>query len=46
VYVITPSYIEELDDEERLVDNKYLHYKVTDKEHDGMEEMCDPYEGL
>ena len=44
--VITPSYIEELDDEGRLVDNDYLHYEVTDEERDGMGEMCDPYEGL
>ena len=44
--VITPSYIKELDDEGRLVDSKYLHYEVTDKECDSMEEMCDPYEGL
>ena len=39
--VITPSYIEELDDKERLVDNK-----VTNKECDGMEKMYDLYEGL
>ena len=44
--VITPGYIEELDDEGRLVDNDYLHYEVTDEERDGMGEMCDPYEGL
>jgi len=44
--VITPGYIEELDDEGRLVDNDYRHYEVTDEERDGMGEMCDPYEGL
>ena len=48
--VITLGYIEEvndkLDDEGRLRNNKYLHYKVTDEECDGMEEMCNPYEGL
>jgi len=44
--VITPGYIEELDDEGRLVDNKYLHYEVTDEERDRMGEMCNPYEGL
>jgi len=46
IAVITPGYIEELDDKGRLVDNKYLHYEVTDEEHDRMGEMCDPYEGL
>ena len=49
-YVITPGYIEEvndeLDNEGRLRNNEYLHYKVTDEECDGMGEMCDPYEGL
>ena len=44
--VITPGYIEELDDEGRLGDNNYLHYEVTDEERDGMGEMCDPYEDL
>ena len=44
--VITPGYIEELDDEGRLVDSEYLHYEVTDEECDSMGEMCDPYEGL
>ena len=48
--VITPGYIEEyseeLDDEGRLRNNKYLHYEVTDEKHDRMGEMCDPYEGL
>ena len=44
--IITPSYIEELDDEGRLVDSEYLHYEVTDKERDSIGEMCDPYEGL
>ena len=44
--VITPGYIEELDDEGRLRNNEYLHYEVTDKECDEMGEMCDPYEGL
>jgi len=38
--VITPSYIEELDDKGRLVNNKYLHYKVTDEEHDRMGGRC------
>ena len=44
--VITPGYIEELDDEGRLRNNEYLHYEVIDEECDRMEEMCDPYEGL
>jgi len=44
--VITPGYIEELDDEGRLIGEGYLNYGVTDKEHDEMGEMCDPYEGL
>jgi len=46
INVITPGYTEELDDEGRLRNNEYLHYEVTDKECDGMGEMCDPYEGL
>ena len=46
ISVITPGYIEELDDEGRLGDNDYLHYEVTDEERDGMGEMCDPYGGL
>ena len=45
-HVITPGYIEELDDKGRLRNNKYQHYKVTDEECDRMGEMCDPYEGL
>ena len=44
--VITPGYIEELDDEGRLRNNEYLHYEVTNEECDGMGEICDPYEGL
>ena len=44
--VITPSYIEELDDERRLADSKYLYYEVTDEEYNSMGEMCDPHEGL
>ena len=44
--VITPGYIEELDDERRLKNNKYLHYEVTDEEYDRMGEICNPYEGL
>ena len=44
--VITSGYIEELDNEGRLVDSEYLHYEVTDEERDSIGEMCDPYEGL
>ena len=44
--VITPRYIEELDDKGRLRNNEYLHYEVTDEECDGIGEMCDPYESL
>jgi len=44
--VITPGHIEELDDEGRLWEDKYLYYEVTDEECDEMGEMCDPYEGL
>jgi len=44
--VITPGHIEELDDEGRLLEDEYPYYGVTDEEHDGIEEMCDPYEGL
>jgi len=44
--VITPGHIEELDDEERLLEDEYPYYRVTDEECNGMGEMCDPYEGL
>jgi len=44
--VITPGHIEELDDKRRLLEDEYPYYGVTDEEHDGMGEMCDPYEGL
>jgi len=46
VYVITPGYIEELDDEGRLLEDEYPYYGATEKKRDGMREMCDPYEGL
>jgi len=41
--VITPGFIEELDNEERLIEEEY---NVTKQEYDEMEKMCDPYEGL
>ena len=44
--VITPGYIKELDDEGRLLEEEYPYYGVTEEGHDGMEEICDPYEGL
>ena len=44
--VITPGYIEELDNEGRLLEDEYPYYGVTEEEHDGMEEMCNLYEGL
>jgi len=44
--VITPGYIEELDDEERLLEDEYPYYGVIEEERDRMGEMCDPYEGL
>jgi len=44
--VITPGYIEELDNEGRFLEDKYPYYEVTDKERDEIREMCDPYEGL
>jgi len=50
VVVITPGYIEEandeLDEEERLRNEEYPYYGVTDEEYDKMEEMCDPYKDL
>ena len=46
VGVITPGFIEELDDKERLIENEYLDFGVTEQECDDMGEMCDPYEGL
>jgi len=44
--VITPGYIEELDNEGRLLEDEYPYYGVTDEECDGIGEMCDPYKGL
>ena len=44
--VITPGYIEELDDEGRLLEEEYPYYRATEEGRDGMGEMCDPYEGL
>jgi len=44
--VITPGYIEELDNERRLLEDEYPYYGVTEEEHDGMGEMCNLYEGL
>jgi len=44
--VITPRFIEELDNEERLIEEEYLDYGVTEQECDEMGEMCDPYEDL
>ena len=44
--VITSGYIEDLDDEERLLEDEYPYYGVTEEECDRMGEMCDPYEGL
>ena len=46
ISVITPGHIEELDDKGRLLEDEYPYYRVTNKERDGMGEMCDPYEGL
>jgi len=44
--IITPGYIEELDNEERLIGERYSNYEVTEEECDEMREICDPYEGL
>jgi len=44
--IITPGFIEELDDKGRLIENKYLDFGVMEQECDNMGEMCDPYEGL
>jgi len=44
--VITPGYIEELDNERRLLEDEYPYYGATEEECDRMREMCDPYEGL
>jgi len=44
--VITPGHIEKLDNEGRLLEDKYSYYGVTDEERNRMGEMCDPYEGL
>jgi len=44
--VITPGYIEELDDEGRLLKDECPYYGAMEKERDGMRKMCDPYEGL
>ena len=44
--VITLGFIEELDNEGRLMENEYTDFGVTDQECDNMGEMCDPYEGL
>jgi len=44
--VITPGFIEELDNKGRLIENKYLDFGVMDEECDDIREMCDPYEGL
>jgi len=44
--VITPGFIEELDDEGRLMENEYTDFGVTDQECDNMGEMYDLYEGL
>jgi len=46
VLVITPGFIEKLDNEGRLIENEYLDFGVTDEEFDNIGEMCDPYEGL
>ena len=45
-HVITPRFIEELDDEGRLMKHEYPDFGVTDQECDKIGEMCDPYEGL
>jgi len=42
----TPGFIEELDNKGRLMKDKYLDFGVTDQEHNKIEEMCNPYEGL
>ena len=44
--VITPGFIEELDNKGRLIEKEYLDFGVTDEECDDIGEMCDPYEGL
>ena len=46
LFVITPGFIEELDDEGRLIGNKYPDFGVTDQECDNTGEMYDPYESL
>jgi len=45
-FVITPGFIEELNGEGRLMEDKYPDFRVIDQEHDKMGETCDPYEGL
>jgi len=44
--IITLGYIEELDDEERLIRKGYWNYGVMDKECDEMGKMYDSYKGL
>jgi len=44
--VITPGFIEELDNEGRLIEKEYPDFGVMDEECNNMGEMCDPYEGL
>jgi len=46
ITVITPRFIEELDNEGRLIKEEYLDYGVIEQEHDKIGEMCDPHEGL
>jgi len=44
--VITPGFIEELNNEGRLIGNKYADFEGTDQECDDIERMYNPYEGL
>jgi len=44
--VITLGFIEELDNERRLVGDKYPDFERTDQECDDIGRMCDPYEDL
>jgi len=44
--IITPGFIEELDNERKLMKDKYPDFGVMDQEHNEVKEMCDSYEGL
>jgi len=40
---MTSGFIEELNNEERLMEEEY---NITEQEYNEIGEMCDPYEGL